>query len=285
MRAIVLTLSVCLIAGSLTGCIGDDGDTSGDTPTEKPAAPASSDQSVRTLATANGSVEYLGLAVYDGIDPERVEPLVPGNMTPVACFMPNQPGTVDVTLIVVQRTYDGVPDGGEPAPEVALIGCAERPAGLEREAANEVAWVGLMGWADNEAYTSFLGSIGFPTASADISFQGQPRGYSVNAEANGTGIVEALFVTSPVGVPDAPFYTCEPGTQNGRSIVEAPDGSLVALDWNKTEAICPADAEITWSQDSPLADVLGQARAPTFVLDTRVEEARYWWRTLPAAGG
>lgn len=285
MRPIALALSACLIAGGLTGCVGDDGAPTESPPVEDPAAAPSSDpQDVRTLATANGTVEHLGLAVYDGVDPDRVEPLVPGNMTPVACFQPDAPDTVDVTLIAGQRSYEGVPDGGEPVAELALVGCAERTEGLARDAANEVAWVGLLGWTDNQAYTSFLGSIGFPTASADIEFEEHPSGYTVSAEANGTWIVEARFLTSPVGIPGASFYSCEPGTQNGRSIVEAPDGSLVAFDWNKTEAICPAQAEITWPWSSPLADVLGPAHPHDVVVDTRVEEARYWWRDLPPVG-
>lgn len=280
-----LALALMVLVPALAGCIGGADEPASSGPTDGPESKApQASGGVRTLATATGTVDHLGLAVYDGIDPADVEPLVPGNMTPVPCFQPNTRGTIDVTLVVGQRSYEGVPDGGEPVPQVGLIGCAERPEGLARDAANEVAWVDLLGWVDNDAFAGFLSSIGFPNTQADITFQQTPRGYSVNAEKDGTDLLEAAFVTSPVGVPEAPFYRCEPGTQNGRSIGEAPNGSLIALDWNKTEAICPADAAITWSSDSPLADVLGEARPPSVVVDTRVEEARYWWRTLPEPG-
>lgn len=54
----------------------------------------------------------------------------------------------------------------------------------------------------------------------------------------------------------------------------------MSLGWNKTEAACPAEAAITWPAESPLADVLGPARAPSYAIDSQVEDARYWYRAL-----
>lgn len=54
----------------------------------------------------------------------------------------------------------------------------------------------------------------------------------------------------------------------------------MSLGWNKTEAACPAEAAITWPAESPLADVLGPVRAPSYAIDSQVEDARYWYRAL-----
>lgn len=281
----VWLLAIALAAAPLGGCLGEsNGPARSSPPRSGTQVGSNTSEGVRTLAQASGTVDALGLATYDGVDPGDVEPYVPGNMTPVSCFPPNASDTVDVTLVFGQRSYEGVPDGGEPVPQVGLLGCAKRPAGLDRGAANEVAWVDLLGWVDNDAFADFLSSIGFPSPQADIAVQTIPRGYTFAATRNGTPIVEARFLTSPVGLPAGGFATCEPAELNGRSIGEAPDGSLVAVDWNKTEAVCPAEASITWPAQSPLADVLGPAREPTVVIDTRVEEAQYWWRVLPDPG-
>lgn len=278
-----LAIVVFLLAPT-AGCLTGTKEVSS-SPSDKSEEPKPDQPAVRTIAASNGSTSILGLAVYEGIDPAAVQPHVPGNMTPVSCLPPDTPGTVDVTLITEKRTHDSLPGGDQPVKIVALIGCAKRPDGLAREHANEPPWVQLMGWVDGDAYVSFFESRGFPVPEANVSLEQAPRGYTLSASRDGQGIVEARFVTSPVGTPDPAFYNCTASRQDGRSIAEGPNGSLVALDWNKTEAICPAQAEITWPMDSPIADVLGPARSTAQVVDTRVEEARYWWRDLPDPGG
>lgn len=277
-------LAVCLLAAGLTGCLGDADDAAGSPPSENgDRTDGAAPDEVRTLATSPGTVSVLGLAIYEGIDPASVAPYVPGEMTPTDCIDPATPDRVDVIVIVGQRSYPEVP--GDAVASVQLIGCAERPEGLAREDANEPPWVGLTGWLDGDAHAAFLSRMGFPTQQATVTFEAQAEGYSVAAERNGSTLLEGQFARSPVGVPAFDETRCEPVPMDGRSIVEARNGSLVALDWNKTEAICPAQASLTWPEDSPVADLLGPAHAPDIAVDVDVEEARYWWRSLPAAGG
>lgn len=280
MRRVGLVLVAIALAA---GCLGPI--TSTDTqPGENETAnrlPTNA-SSIQTLATSTQSSRSLGLAVFQGIQPDRVADRTPANTTPISCLRPHVEDRVDVVLLFEEASFPQTPAGDDPVRYVTLLGCAQRPDGLAREAANEAPWVTLASWTDGDAFLGFFDDIGFPTNAADVTFESIPRGYTVSAARNGTGIVDARFVTSPVGVP-GPLVNCEPETQNGRSIVEGPDGDLLALDWNKTEAICPAEATVTWPSESPIADVLGPARSPDVVIDTRVEDARFWWRDLPDA--
>lgn len=277
-RAMLAGAVALLLAAVLAGCLTGE-DTASPDADEPASDEADEADEVRTLATSKGQVSYLGLAVYEGIDVETVEPYVPGDMTPVGCFEPDAPDTVDVTLLLGQRAYESVP--GEDVGAVNLIGCAERPEGLAREDANEPPWVGLTGWLDGDAHARFLAALGLPDQRANISFEDQPQGFTVSAETDGTTLLEGSLASSPAGVPAFPETSCEPVPMDGRSIFEAENGSLVALDWNKSEAICPAQASLTWPDDSPVAEILGPAHAPDIVAHVDVEEARYWWRALP----
>lgn len=280
-------LAVLLLAAGVAGCIGGEESTeTGDD--EDPSDPRQDSnqttRGVQTLAASNATTRFLGVATFDGIDPATVEPFVPGNMTPIPCFLPDVPGTVDVSLVAETRTYEHVPGVEDPIVEVGLLACAERPDGAAREAANEVSWVGLMGWVDGSSYARFLHGIGFPAEQANLTMEAAPQGYTLSASTDEGSIVEGRFAVSPVGIPSAQPLDCEPSTQNGRSIVQATEDEMLAFDWNKTETICPAEAELTWPEESPLAEVLGPARTPTTVVDADVQEARYWWRVLPVGG-
>jgi hypothetical protein len=185
----------------------------------------------------------LGLAVYEGVDPERVEPHVPAIMAPSSCLRPLTADRVDVVLLFEEARFPDTPAGENPVAYVKLLSCAERPEGLAREAANEAPRVSLATWIDGDALAAFFDGLGFPQQPATVTFSSLPSGYAVTAGHEGSSLVEARFVTS--GVRRPPIAPCEPSTRNGRSISAGSSGDLVALDWNKTEAICPAEAEVT----------------------------------------
>lgn len=273
----VLVLVLLLGAVPLAGCLGDEGAPAGGS---QPPSPQPDEG--QAVVTSPGNVSRLGLAVFEGIEPATVEPYIPAGMTPTDCIPPAVPDRVDVTVIVAERSYQAVP--GEDVAQLALIGCAERPEGLAREDANEPPWVGLTGWLDGDAHARFLAGMGFPVQRATIAFEESPQGYSVAAERNGTTLLQGTFVRSPVGVPAFNETRCEPVRMDGRSIVEGTNGSLLALDWNKTEAVCPAEARLSWPEGSPVAELLGPAHAPDVTAVVDVEQARYWWRRLPSPG-
>lgn len=281
-RAWVLAGVVVLLAA---GCLGtsDPTDQVGSTPGNGTDGSNGTADGVETLAASNASSRLLGLAAFDGVPPENVEPLMPGNLTPIECFHPKTEGTVDVAMLFEERSYEAMPFSGDPIRLVGLLGCANRPGDLAREEANEPPWVRLLDWGDGQGYAAFREALGAPTRPANVSMETIPQGFTVAARAGGTTIVEARILGAPAGVPGFSETSCEPSRQDGRSIFAVHEGSWIAFDWNKTEAICPAEGQIRWPEASPLADILGPERSPTFVVDVHVQESRYGWRAVPGA--
>jgi hypothetical protein len=205
--------------------------------------------------------------------------MVPGNTTPVPCFRPNGTDGLDVYLVVTGEHHpDLVPDRDVTVRSVSLVACARRPDGTRWDEANEPPWVLLAGWTEAPAADDYLGDRGFSDEPANVTIETTPDGYRFQAETpNGTAIARGRFTPSPVGIPN--FLTCEPSSFRGRVLQDGPSG-LAALTWNKTEAACPAQAEITWPPTGPIAEVLGPAHAPSYAIDSQVEDARYWYRVF-----
>lgn len=279
----VAALALTVFAALVAGCVGAEA------PTE--AGPSQADGSVNgspapvparspaLLATSHPEIPVLGLATYDAVPRDRVAPHVPGNYTPIPCFRPGGTGTVDVYLVVTEEHHpDLLPSQEATVRSLSLIACADRPDPTRRDDANEPPWVLLRSWSEGEAVEGFLSQRGFSARPADLAIETTPDGYRFQATTpNGTVVAEGRFTTPGVGAPTV--FTCEPRSFRGRVVQEGSEG-LVSLGWNKTEAACPAEAAVTWPAEGAVADVLGPARAPSYAIDSQVEEARYWYRRL-----
>lgn len=280
-RWLLLALGALSLAA---GCLGYvDGSASEGTDAATPPDGAS----VGVLGHAEPEVPVLGFMVFQGVPEERVAPHVPGDMDPVPCFFERPEGTVDAVLVVTEERFEDLPgEAGEANPRHAsLVGCAERPEGMERQESNEPPWVELLAWVDGPPYRQALADLGYPAPAAEVDIEEAPTGFAFAIEADdGTPVVEGRLSEGGVGVPGEPAFSCEPQPFDGRAITEGEGGRIGAMDWNKTETPCPGTAQVSWPEQSPLADVLGPAHPPDMVLNVHVQEAEYTWRTLQAPG-
>lgn len=276
-RWLLPVLAFALVAGCL-GSSGPRADAGEEASSSEGASPG-------VLGQASPEVPVLGFMAFQGVPEERVQPYVPGEMDPVPCFFDEPEGTVDVVLVVTEERYEDLPgDAGEAHPRhAALIACAERPEGMAREDVNEPPWVELLAWIDGPTYHQAFADLGYPATPASLTIEANPAGFAFAIETdNGTQVADGAINEGGVGAPVDPAFSCEPQPFDGRSITEGQGGRLGALDWNKTETPCPGTAEIAWSSQSPLTDVLGPPHPPDIVLNVHVQEAEFTWRTLQA---
>lgn len=268
------------------GCVGtgEDPDDEGSpgAPDDGPTG-ASDEIQPRIRATSSIEVSVLGLSVFSDLDRQAVEDAVPEPFEPVPCFGGSNQ-TLDGALIITEETHPGLAaDGDEPARLVSLLTCAERPEALSQPDANEPPWFELAGWIDGEAYRTWLGqATEGPPPAASIDIQDQDAGFTFEAtDPEGTLIARGAFATPGVGLPDNPLEgDCTTTRQVGRVVEVWTNGTITSLDWVKQEALCLAEASVTWDPASPLATYLGPTQPDLASYESVVEEGTYTWRVL-----
>ena len=205
-----------------------------------------------------------------------VQPRLPDGFAARSCFGGTE---ADVAVLVTEETYADLPRvPSQPVRVVTVMTCVTPPDWLTRADATEPHFFVLGQWSDSQPLRTFVHRRGGVLDEATIAIDPLPGGYALDARFPDGTVLFAGTVATP-DVPTPPLADCAEHATRGRVLSDSRQG-FGALDFEKDETVCLGAGSFRWDAASPLTTLVGASGRAGIAAHTRVDSARYTFRTF-----